>query len=482
MAFSVQLYSLSKRDNSTKRPASADGYFLDCKVLRGSSMMNPVFEFDFGTENDGNPVDYNYMFIPRFGRYYFIEDWTFSGALWIASCRCDVLATYKPQIGATNMYVLRASAANDGSITDTMYPAKTGCTFQSTVVNTPWRLTGGTYVLGVVNQDPTIGGLCYYAMTESQVAAVTNALLDDSFMSGNSVTITGVSTDALKGLIDPMQYIKSAVYIPVDKQYLGGTVTSFRLNGWNAGFATLGTEAVNANQARYSLTRSFSIPKHPQAASRGAYLNQSPTSIYTLTVPPFGTIDMDSTVLRNATSLSAEVTIDLPTGLGILTVTCNGVVLNRLEANVGVPVQLSQVSRDYVGGITSALSGVSGIAGGVAGGIATGGAMGVVTGGSGVASGLASIGDAVKALTPRAESVGSGGSYAQLVKDWRLDAQFFPIVDEDNAHNGRPYCKMAKPSDLGGYMLIRDGDVAITGTASEDAAVRSYLQTGFYYE
>ena len=108
--------------------------------------------------------------------------------------------------------------------------------------------------------------------------------------------------------------------------------------------------------------------------------------------------------------------------------------------------------------------------------------MGVVTGGSGVASGLASIGDAVKALTPRAESVGSGGSYTQLLKDWRLDAQFFHIVDEDNAHNGRPYCKLARPSDLGGYMLIRDGDVAIIGTSAEDSTLRAYLQGGFYYE
>ena len=80
MAFNVRLYSLSKRDNSTKRP-EGEGTLLACKILRGSSMMNPVFEFDFGTENDGNPVEYNYMYIYRFNRYYFIEDWTFSGIL-----------------------------------------------------------------------------------------------------------------------------------------------------------------------------------------------------------------------------------------------------------------------------------------------------------------------------------------------------------------------------------------------------------------
>ena len=479
MSFTVRLYDLAKRENSTKRP-TGNGTSMSCILRRGSSAITPSMEFDFGP--DGNPLSYNYMYIPTFGRYYFIEDWTYSNPLWIASAVVDVLATYKTQIGSTSLYVLRASAAHDGTITDTRYPAKTGCTFDSTVVTTPWILSGGTFVLGVVNQDPTIGGLCYYAMTASQVVSLINKLLDDSFLSDNAITRSGVSDDMLKGLVDPIQYIKSAVYIPVAKTYLGGTVTSFRLNGWSGGFSTLGTEAFNVDQAHYSVSRSFTIPKHPQASARGVFLNQAPFSNYMLTVPPFGSIEIDSSVARNASSLTVTVDVDLPTGLGVMTVSCNGIVLNRLEANVGVPVQLSQVSRDYVGGISSALSGVAGIAGGIAGGIATGGAMGVVTGGSGVASGLSSIGDAVKALTPRAESVGSGGSYAQLLKDWRLDAQFFPVVDDDNAHNGRPYCKMTTPSALGGYMLIQDGDVSTDGTSAEDARIRAYLESGFYYE
>ena len=479
MSFTVRLYDLAKRENSTKRP-TGDGTSLSCILRRGSSAMSPALEFDFGP--DGNPLNYNYMYIPSFNRYYFIENWTFSNPLWVATASVDVLATYKSQIGSTSLYVLRSSASHDGAITDTLYPAKTGCTFDSTVVTTPWVLSGGTFVLGVVNQDPTIGGLCYYAMTDAQVQNVLNKLLDDTFLTDNDITISGVSADMLKGLVDPMQYIKSAVYIPVAKSYLGGTVTSFRLNGWSAGFSTLGTEAFNVDQAHYSISRTFTIPKHPQASARGAFLNQAPFSNYMLTVPPFGSIEIDSSVARNASSLSVTVDIDLPTGLGVMTVTCNGIVINRLEANIGVPVQLSQVSRDYVGGITSALSGAAGIAGGIAGGIATGGAMGVVTGGSGVASGLSNIGDAVKALTPRAESVGSGGSYAQLLKNWRLDAQFFPVVDDDNAHNGRPYCQMATPSSLGGYMLIQDGDVSTDGTSAEDEKIRAYLETGFYYE
>ena len=148
--------------------------------------------------------------------------------------------------------------------------------------------------------------------------------------------------------------------------------------------------------------------------------------------------------------------------------------MHRLEAQVGVPVQLSQVSRDYVGAVSSILSGAASVTAG-----ALAGPAGIA---GGIGAGVGAIGDAVKAMTPRAQTMGSGGSYAQLLTDWRLDAQFFNVVDEDNTHNGRPLCEMRTPASLGGYMIIRDGDVAIPGTSAEDSRVRDYLQTGFYYE
>lgn len=197
-----------------------------------------------------------------------------------------------------------------------------------------------------------------------------------------------------------------------------------------------------------------------------------------MTIPPFGQIELDSSILSDSTGVGAAVDVDLMTGLGILTISAHGTILSRLEAQVGVPIQFSQVSRDYIGAITSIMQGAANVAGGVAGGVAGNPAAAV----SGIAGGIGSIGDAVKALAPRAQTVGSGGSYAQLRYAWRVDAQFFRPVDEDNAHNGRPLCAMRTPSSLGGYMLVRDGDVATGGTSMEDARVREYLETGFYYE
>lgn len=478
MSFSVNLYKHDKRDNSTLRP-SGDGWQLYCVLRRGSSIMTPVLEFDFGTTSDGNPIEYNYCYMPSFNRYYFIEDWTYSGSLWIATCIVDVLATYKDEIGSTSLYILRASGDSDGRVPDTMYPAKEGCSYSHVEQETPWTVNDGSLVVGVVNDNPTVGSLCYYVMGPNATKSFIGKLCENGFIdSANGFNTTDASLALQRSIVDPIQYIKSAIYIPLNSSHIPGTTPQgVSVYGFDFGFGSLSATTITAAQGRYHTSKTFDIPKHPDA-SRGAYLNQMPWSVYTMTIPPFGQVELDSSILANATGVGAAVDVDLMTGLGILTIACNGCIVSRLEAQVGVPVQISQVSRDYVGGITAIAQAGANMAGGVASGMA-GNPAGAV---SGIAGGIGSIGDAVKALTPRAQTVGSGGSYAQLRYAWRLDAQFFRPVDEDNAHNGRPLCAMRTPASLGGYMLVRDGDVATGGTSMEDARVREYLETGFYYE
>ena len=154
----------------------------------------------------------------------------------------------------------------------------------------------------------------------------------------------------------------------------------------------------------------------------------------------------------------------------MLVVKANGIVLNRLEAQVGVPISLSSVTRDYIGAATSALGAVGG---------AVSGFMGNIGGFIGAASG---VGNAVESLMPRAQTIGTTGSFVSNRGEFRLDHQFFRPVPDDNTHNGRPLCQVRQLNTLSGYMLIQDGDVTIAGTASEDSKIRNYLETGFYYE
>ena len=467
MGFVVRLYTLSKRDNSTKRP-TGNGKAFDCIIKYGSGILHPTISFDLGKTED--PSQYNYAYIPDFGRYYFIEEWFFDKALWTASLKVDVLATYKNEIGDSTLYVLRASNEYDGRIIDNLYPCETGCNFVSNSITNPFTWDDLCYIVGVVSSNGNIGSMAYYVMSGTGMSTMCQNLLDPGFVvnNANGFDLNDASEALQLSMIDPMQYIKSCIAIPLSFDDVTGSASFVYAFQWNTGATGKRLYLAPYERKNYS----FSISKHPDTASRGNYVNSKPYTTLTLSLPPFGVIELDTTVTCNASSISVDVILDPITGKASATVTCNGIVLNRLEAMLGVPISLSSVTRDYVGAATSAIGGVAGAVGGAMSGNIGGALSSVATG----------IGNAVEALMPRAQTVGSGGGFALNFGKWALEHQFFRPVTDDPKHNGRPLCKMRKLSALKGYMLIQDGDVTINGTSSEDSTIRNYLESGFYYE
>ena len=464
MSFKVQLYTLSKRDNSTKQPTGTPAEY-DCILKDGCSIFTPAIKLDMGLASD--PSVYNYAYIPAFGRYYFIEDWFFTDRLWIANMCVDVLATYKTQIGSSSLYVLRAAGAHDGSIIDTLYPAKTGCSYASDTKSNPWQ--SSCFIVGVVSADASFGSMEYYAMSAAELRSMCLTLTDpEEIITEDNLFMPEELSQGLQlALVDPIQYVKSCIMLPVSK----GDITNLGSGQTiKAGRFEAGTGNKVYPTSRITNSYSFSIQKHPDTAARGNYVNSKPYTNITLTIPPWGCIDIDTSVTANASTLSVEVEVDPISGKGVLVVKANNIVLNRLEAQVGVPISLSSVTRDYIGGVTSALGAVGG---------AISGFMGNVGGFIGAAAG---VGNAVESLMPRAQTVGTTGSFVSNRGEFRLDHQFFRPVPDDNTHNGRPLCQVRQLNTLSGYMLIQDGDVTIAGTASEDSKIRNYLETGFYYE
>lgn len=466
MGFQVKLYTLSKRDNSTKRPASDAGTTFSCVLKSGSGIMRPTLSFDFGKTQD--PSNYNYAYIPAFDRYYFIEEWYFDRALWTATLKVDVLATYKSEIGNSTLYILRAAGDHDGTIIDNLYPSKTGASFASDVKSNPWQ--ANCFVVGVVTKNAAFGSVDYFAMSATELRSMCQALLDmDSIISEeNGFNINDASAALQLSLVDPIQYIKTCVMLPVAKEEITnlGTGQTVVCYNWDAG-----TGNKIYPTSRIYKDYSFAVQKHPDTSARGNYVNSAPYTNITLTVPPFGALQIDTSVTCNSSTLGVEVELDPITGKGVLVVKCNGIVLNRIESQIGVPISLSSVTRDYIGGVSSALGAIGSIAAGIA-----------VPSAGAVIGGLQGIGNAVESLMPRANTLGTTGSFVSNRGEFRLDHQFFRPVADDNTHNGRPLCQMRTINTLSGYMMVQDGDVAINGTSAEDQAVRSYLESGFYYE
>lgn len=467
MSFKVNLYTLSKRDNSTKQPTGT-GTEFNCVLKSGSGIMHPSLSFDLGLTSD--PSQYNYAYIPAFERYYFVEEWYFDRALWTASLRVDVLATYKSAIGSSSLYVMRAAGANDGNIIDTLYPAKTGCSYSSDTKTNPWQ-SANCFVVGVVTKEATMGSLKYYVLGSGQLTTMCQSLMDKDniITAANGFDLTELSQGLQLSLVDPIQYVKTCIMLPVAYTDMADYGAAEQVYVYNFTPGLIQGIVIQPN-TKVSKSYSFTIPKHPDTNSRGNYVNSAPFTSLTLTIPPWGTIDIDTSVTANASTLYVDVDLDPITGKAILVVKANNIILNRLECQVGVPISLSSVTRDYIGTATSALGAVSGMISGFTGN---------VSGFIGAASGL---GNAVESIMPRAQTIGTTGSFVSNRGDFRLDAQFFRPVDDDNTHNGRPLCQMKTISSLSGYMLIQDGDVATNGTSAEDAMIRQYLETGFYYE
>lgn len=470
----VRLYSFSKKENSTAQPSVAPVEYA-CILKENSSIINPTIALDIGLTS--SPSQYNYAYIVEFNRYYWINEWTNEKPLWYASMNVDVLATYKSAIGNSDLYVLRASNEYDGNVIDGLYPTK--IINNSNIDN--YRalfpnnsIANGMFVIGVVCQSANFGSIQYYALPARSCALLINALLNDT----NYTALWGFSTNdaeiALqKSLIDPLSYIKTAYFIPMAYADYSG-VESQKLRIWSWEVDVPNKPITYDNFGMLPAELNVTLPKHPQTNARGNYCNVKPYTTLTLRTGIFGDIDLDTTLIYDASDITLVPALDITTGIGYVNIYAKNktVHLGFVEKQVGVPIQLSQVTKDYLGAFQNDLNASVGVIGNLVSGDLIGATIGGVNG----------IINGIKAKQPHVSSTGSVSTFMDLLRGVSLVYTFNEIVDDDISHNGRPLCKVRKPSVLGGYMIIQDADISIACTSNELQQIRSYLEGGFYYE
>ena len=466
---SVTLYEFKKRENSTKRPDSSATQRTHNAVLKTpTSLLRPEISFDFGLK--GNPSFYNYAYISDLGnRYYFIRDWTVSeGHIWTAHMEVDVLASWKASIGASTQYVTRSSFSSDGSIVDGLYPAKGDVTLRAestSIWPTVTAISGGSYVVGIVNNSAdAIGAVAYYVFSEAKFRAFMAYLMGDVSWTGQ---IDDISVDLLKVLFNPMQYITSVMWYP-DNAPAGEKVTSIPFGWWNlpVSAAKLKTSGVLPSAAN------ITIPKHPQAATRGKYLNAAPFSQYTFDSRVWGVIPIDTTSIINEEALSMSYTVDYTTGIAdmYLKAGLSDYAIAVRRGQYGVPVQIAQIGQNYLNMALTSVNGAANVTKNLFN------PVGAITAGANM------IGDMINASMPEFATSGSNGTVANFTRAPTLYAKFLPVVSDDNDDRGRPYCKKVQLSTLPGYQVIADPDLAIAGTSEENREIKNYLAGGYFYE
>ena len=456
MAFTVELTSFSKPFNSTSRP-SAFSHTASVELKGNSGINNPVLRWAYGT---ASPHGWNYVYIPLWSRYYFISDWVYvGGGVWDISLKLDVMATYKDQIGASAQYVLRSSVVYDTDIVDNLYPEKARITRQTSNINSPFQgfqADNYSIVLGVIGKKSSNNrtGINYYVMNSTTFNSFLNSIFGDNDYFG----VSELSFNLLKSIANPSDYITTCKLFPFSVP-TGGTEV-IKMGWWNSEI----TGNVIAGNPVFTWTGEIAINKHPQAATRGSYLNVS-ASRYMLISPLWGNIPINPASIKNASVLQLMVRVDCISGVGDLLISADGIAIEKTTTQISTEIPIGQVSQDFMGAAASALGGV--------GAAMAGNTIGV----------LAAIGDVATHLLPQARISGTIGNAGAYYWAFILTSEFMAIVDGSDAREGRPCCRQLGIAATGnGYYQVRDAYVPVAASADESREIKSIMESGFYYE
>lgn len=494
MAITVTLYSFTKRENSTKRPSSG-GTDYSCVMIDDTSLMNPTFKLEIAA----NPIGKNYCYVSDFNRYYFVKDIRTYQNFWYIECSCDVLASFKTEIGPQTHYVLRSASEYDEYISDSHYGAK--IKQAGTRLNQTGPLywsTNHSYIVGITGyaedtSSQQVGSVTYYQMDDIALYNFIYYLMHDISQYVDIPTAPYDDPGVQEALINPIQYVVSCIGMPVafPSSYTMSSKINFGYYHWNVPASSkIRVLPRGAQDAEYM---NITIPKHPQAATRGQFMNAAPYSTYTFHCGPWGDIPLDPSLLIDETTLGYEIRYDLTQGMARIaigpqnTATPPGVNGGKLlfcgQAKVGVDISLAQAIVDP---LQAQLSWETGLNNVVATGVGSGLSPSTLSNLLKAQNTLQeTYVNAIKNKFPGCISKGVPGTFLNLMDSaygTYLLYQHYSVVDENLAEFGRPLCQLKQLNTLSGFILCENADAAITGTQDEAIKVNGYLNSGFFYE
>lgn len=477
-------YNFTKRSNSTKQPAANTGAEYNVTLLEGCSIIAPVIKLDLGLVT---PPTSNYMYLPEFNRYYWLagDGWTFANRCWYGNFAVDPLASWKSYIGSSSCYILRAASAYDGDISDMNYPCKATPERSANLVNTGYstQFSSGCYVVGIItgNTSHSIGAVTYYVMTESEM----NSFMDEIINTNLWNNVTDISNALFRSIFNPFQYIVSCNWFPLNAGKLPITETNPHIHfGWWELIAT----APILTTAKFSPIMSsgldhyvIDIPKHPDTASRGSYLNAKPYAEYYLDYMPFGIFDLPNLIEYD--QLQIKPIIDAVTGGALLEIRGikNGSVyaykLHESSTQFAVPIQLAQSGSNILSGATEGATSLAGTAHAALDVEAGAGALAIAP-----LAMAATVKSGVEKSSPKIQAIGGNGSAARIGTNILLTAVFHIPVDDNAAEYGRPLFDTRTIGNLSGFIMTNHADPEIPCSKTELDSIISYMNGGFFYE
>lgn len=499
MSFTVDLHEFQKRHNSTRRPSGGSVPFTGT-LREGSSLITPTIAFEFAS--DASPMSnswnlhFNYAYVAKFGRYYWITDWTYDGGLWHAAMKVDVLATYRPQILAASAFVAYDESANVADLVDSrlsMLPAKI-IEDETAMFSKLGQGTGGGGAIVVLctGRDSTAA----FVMTPSEISQLMNNIVSwgsatfdessmDPYMPNPNDTLGQQIWSAIKGSCgwwkrsivnvasngDAASNLRAAVQLPVDIADVSGTSQQI----------VLGQYETNVYAKKISSRILYDVCTVQIPWRYTDWRNNEPYTEIFLYIPYVGNIKMPNAALIGDTHLRIYATVDLMSGDAVFRVYAepSDKLLAAYTSNVGAsyPIGASNISP------AQTVTGIAGAVGAIAAGAAKGGAAGAAIGAMGAITGI------MAANTPSSSSIGGGGGGASQGLSGTcictvISHNTDPVPTDPNAQAimGTPTMRVKSLGNVVGYLETRGAAITGNMTATEHAELNAMLDSGIYVE
>ena len=511
--FTIRLYNFNKKPNSTAVPVIA-GTQYQCTMKTVSSLLSPVIDIA-DTKGTGAIPLFNYAYISDFGRYYFIDDVSWSQGIWSLSMHVDVLASFKEDIENSRQYVIRSASSSNPYIPDTVYQTyidTTGSYSEEALANSVQRYnstTGNWENVSYFNRSVSNGAVCV-GIVSGAANGVTHyimpvstfqELLQKAFAVVPS-DMTDVSSGLANAIFDPVQYITYCRWFPVLplSANLGTMVHTVNIGGYSITFTAVDSfcylmTALGVEKYRFNID----LPLHPDAVTY-PYTRLSPFSEYSLNFQPFGNIPLDTTKMMDASRLTVNWSVDFCTGQCILEVRSNAAhsgLIYTETADYGVPMPISALVMDWKAGL--AMSGLTWLKSTPLGQQKTtytdysqaftnpdtgrSYAPAVTIDNTKIIDQMMDVTGAAMGNIVTKGSSGSWLSYNAGVPYVYL--WYVRQADHDFARYGSPLCENVRLDSLSGFCICSNATVAFSvkyPMADEYAAICMYLNSGIYLE
>lgn len=460
MSISIKLYSFSKYENSTKVPSGSAGTTYNGVLIEPCSVLNPVIKV-----NGINGYSYNYAYISTFSRYYFITDWETQDGFWYLTLRVDPMGSFKTTIGSSTQFVERAAGAQDTYLVDTLYPT-TG-KYSAQVVELEQGLQDfiqtGWFVLNITgSSQSTIGPyVCDWHTFKNVVKEMVLKYDNNSWW-------TNIGQGIRNSVYQPFKHLGNVIWFPYNYIDVDGYTG---IHGIVLGPVILDGSTVHDgvyDMTFYHLTApsmytstSETLPKHPEAATHGKYMNLKPFTQYIYHDDVFGSIELDPAKLIDATTVSIGKMTDPTTGVQVLHLPDG----QSRVGQVGVMIPMENNSLNIGGFLTSVISTVAS----AYAGDYVGAAVGAVS--------------ATDSLIPTTTTTCQMGSMVLTWNYTTINCYFWETTGHDPTNKGKLYCKTKQINTLSGYIQTSDAHISSTSMSSaEQDMITSIMDSGFYYE